>query len=346
MQYSASFPGGTVQYYFNSSFRSVFELIDAEECIVITDEHVAELYGDLFTDFKAVIIVAAGEQSKSTETVSSVTEQLIQHECHKNTFILGVGGGVVTDLAGFIGTIYMRGVKFGFVPTTLLGMVDASIGGKNGINFQTHKNLLGTIRQPQFILYDNNFLKTLPDTEWNNGFAEVVKTACLFDKPMFDELTTCDLISYQNNGAALASLVARCTDWKNKIVIADEQESNSRKLLNFGHTTGHAIEAAYQIPHGHAVSLGMVVACMLSEKQNNLPETVRERLISVLENYHLPTEMRLDIDKVMNLLKMDKKRSGKDIDYVLLKEVGISEIRKLPINIIQDVLTEFNEGSN
>lgn len=346
MQYSASFPGGTVQYYFNSSFRSVFDLVNAEDCIVITDKHVAELYGHLFTDFKAIITVAPGEQSKSTETLTEVTEQLISHESHKKTFLLGVGGGVVTDLTGFIASIYMRGVKFGFVPTTLLGMVDASIGGKNGINFQTHKNLLGTIRQPQFILYDNNFLKTLPDTEWNNGFAEVVKTACLFDKPMFDELTTCDLPSYQNNSAALASLVARCTDWKNKIVIADEQENSSRKLLNFGHTTGHAIEAAYQIPHGHAVSLGMVIACMLSEKLNDLNEGVRERLISVLKNYHLPTEMTLNIDKVMNLLKMDKKRSGTEIDYVLLKEVGKGELRKLPIDIIRKAIIEFNEGND
>ncbi|MEZ5018188.1 MAG: 3-dehydroquinate synthase [Flavipsychrobacter sp.] len=339
MQYSVSFPTGTVQYHFNSSFAAVNELIDIKQCIIITDSNVYEQYHTLFQPFKAVITIPAGEQSKDLTTITSITDQLIAHKAHRKTFLLGVGGGVVTDITGFIASIYMRGVPFGFAPTSLLAMVDASVGGKNGINYHTHKNLLGCINQPQFLLYDARFLDTLPQEEWSNGFAEIIKYGCLFDQPLFEELATNNLSYYQQDKTALSYIINKCVDWKNKIVQADEQEKGTRKLLNFGHTAGHAIESIYQLPHGQAVALGMLVASIISEK-NAAP--LNETISRTLTNYLLPTSRTIDIDKVLAALTMDKKSNGDTIDFVLLHSIGKAYIQPLSLTEIKEGLSAFS----
>ena len=173
-------------------------------------------------------------------------------------------------------------------------MTHAAIGGKNGVNMEFHKNILGTIQQPKFILYDGAFLKTLPDEEWSNGFAEIIKYACLFDDDLYRELHQHTIDFYKQNDQALEQLIAKCADWKNKTVLADEKEQNSRKLLNFGHTAGHAIETLYNLPHGHAVALGMIVACIVSEKVCGLDKKAKESLIELLLQYNLPIRLSIN----------------------------------------------------
>lgn len=345
MQYSVSFPGGTVRYLFNTAFQLVSEQVEPSSCIIITDEHVAVLHGKAFEGFKAVIVLPAGEDAKNFANTLHAVQQLLAHEAHRKTFILGVGGGMVTDITGFIASIYMRGVRFGYAPTTLLGMVDASIGGKNGINLGLQKNLLGTINQPEFILFDHHFLQTLPAEEWSNGFAEVIKYACLFDEELFNDLSQNNPEYYQNNMAATAALVARCADWKNKTVLADEREQGMRKLLNFGHTAGHAFETVCKIPHGQAVGLGMLVACRLSEA-NGLATATTEQLTRLLQQYHLPVTIQADADQLMQVLAMDKKRSDEGVDYILLEAVGKATIQRLNTDTIRKGIETFLHAGN
>lgn len=345
MQYSVSFPGGTVQYLFNSSFEHISQWLNPRDCIVITDSNISALYASHFSGFKAVITIHAGEDNKSFSSILSVTQQLLAHEAHRTTTLVGVGGGMITDITGFIASVYMRGVPFVYVPTSVLGMVDAAIGGKNGVNIGLQKNLLGTITQPEFILFDTAFLNTLPGAEWSNGFAEVIKYACLFDKELFTELADRDTEYYKNDSAATSALIARCADWKNKIVLADERESGMRKLLNFGHTAGHAFETVCHIPHGHAVGLGMLVACLISE-QYGLNNTVLERLQTLLKQYGLPTTIQADVDELIRVLTMDKKRDRDGIDFILLKEIGKAEIQNITFDNIRQAIANFIHAGN
>lgn len=345
MHYSVTFPDKTVRYLLNSRFSYLKELAEPSECIIITDSNVARIYAALFKPFKAVISIPSGEENKTTDSVLNIIQQLLEHEAHRKTYIVGVGGGLVTDITGTVASLYMRGVKFGYVPTSLLGMVDAAIGGKNGVNYKQQKNLLGTFNQPEFILFDTDLLNTLPAEEWSNGFAEVIKYACLFDKKLFDELAENDISFYKNNKAALTSLINKCVDWKNKIVLADERESGRRKLLNFGHTVGHAIETVHYIPHGHAVALGMLIACKLSEAYG-LDKAVFRLLKTLLEKYELPTEINTDTDKLMSVISMDKKRTKKGVDFILLKETGNAYIQHTELEQIKNTIEEFTNAGN
>lgn len=345
MHYSITFSDKTVQYLLNSRFTNISELVIPKECIIITDSNVARIYGESFSAFKAVVGVIAGEEHKTIESILKITQQLLEHEAHRKTILIGVGGGMITDITGAVASLYMRGIKFGYVPTTLLGMVDASIGGKNGVNFKKQKNLLGTFNQPEFILFDTHFLQTLTDDEWSNGFAEVIKYACLFDKKLFDELSENDINHYKNDNAALSSIVAKCVDWKNKIVLADERESGMRKLLNFGHTVGHAIETVHNTSHGHAVALGMIAACKLSE-QKGLDKNISHQLVQLLQQYNLPTNIDTDVYDLIQVLRMDKKRTDDGIDFILLKDIGDAYIETIDEQQIKNAIEIFTNASD
>lgn len=345
MQYTLTFHNAQVSYQLHSSFGALATLIDPANSILITDTDVAGLYPHLFTGHKTIII-PSGESNKTLATAQYIMEQLVQHQAHRGTFLVGIGGGMVTDITGFVASVYMRGLSFGFVPTTLLAMVDAAIGGKNGVNMGLHKNFIGTITQPQFILYFPSFLATLTDTDWSNGFAEAIKYACIFDKELFEELSSHNIAYYKENSDALAALIARCVDWKNKIVQQDEKESSTRKLLNFGHTAGHAFETLHRLPHGHAVALGMIVACIVSEQTEGLDKNIRTRLITLLQQYNLPTHLSFDVQAVMQLLKMDKKRNADAIDYIVLEELGKGIIKNTDFLTIENALVTFSHASN
>jgi 3-dehydroquinate synthase len=345
MQQSVSFPSGTVNYLFESSFDDIWQTYDREHAIIVTNEHVAKLYGRHFKDHK-MLVIPPMESSKDLHTIGTLAKELLQLEATRKTLLIGVGGGMVTDVVGFLASVYMRGVPFGFVPTTLLGMVDAAVGGKNGVNVSMNKNILGTITQPKFILYDTTFLDTLPDDEWSNGFTEIIKCACIFDAGMFDELSKQSISYYKDqNDGALNELIKKCVDWKNKTVMEDEKENGIRKLLNFGHTAAHAIENLYEIPHGKAVGIGMVIACKISEHVAGLDKGVTERLTGLLSRYHLPVRMKIDAKKAMEILKMDKKRNDNLVDYIVLEKIGQAAIRSLPFDVIENALITYESNN-
>jgi 3-dehydroquinate synthase len=340
MQQSVSFPSGTVNYIFQSNFEELWKTYDKQHVVIITNDHLARQYSHLFKAHKTLVIPPV-EGSKDLHTIEHLAKELLRLEATRKTTLIGVGGGVVTDIVGFLASIYMRGVPFGFVPTTLLGMVDASVGGKNGVNMGLHKNILGAIRQPEFILYDTRFLQTLQNDEWSNGFAEIIKCALIFDPVLFEELCRNTISYYKRNNAALIALIEQCVAWKNKVVTGDEREHSRRKLLNFGHTAAHSIENVYELSHGKAVGIGMVIACMLSETVAGLDPEVTRRLKGLLQQYHLPVRMNLDAHKAMDILRMDKKRMDGMIDFIVLEKIGQAAIHALPFTVIEKAMTAY-----
>jgi len=274
-------------------------------------------------------------------TVDTLISQLIELGADRKTTLIGVGGGVVTDLTGYVAAIYMRGLSFGFVPSSILAMVDASVGGKNGIDVGVYKNMVGTIRQPQFLLYDYSLLKSLPKEEWVNGFAEVIKHAAIRDAALFRELEKNKLTTYQRDKGALAKLIRRNVVIKSKVVEKDEFEKGDRRLLNFGHTLGHAIEKLYALSHGQAISIGMVAACMLSEQFT--PFTGTDKMIAVLKRYGLPTLAEFDAKEVMNVLRKDKKKEKDTMNYVLLSKIGDGVVKPIQVTeldkLLQSIIT-------
>ena len=337
--YTLKFPSGATEYIFETGLEQLWQKAPAENSIIITDAHVAALYGHLFSNYR-VLTIPAGEQAKTWQTVELLVKKLIDLEADRQSVLVGIGGGVVTDITGFVAGIYMRGIRFGFVPTTVLGMVDAAIGGKNGVNVDMHKNMIGTIRQPAFIFYYTEFLLSLPDEQWSNGFAEVIKYGHIADTRILSTLQHGDIAYFQKHPQQLGELIAGCVDIKNKIVHADEQENGLRKMLNFGHTAGHAFETLYQMPHGYAVGLGMLVATRLSERHTGLPAAATQQLQQLLAQYHLPVTLSYDAPQVMNILKMDKKRTGRQIDFILLDKPGVATIHKLPVTAVEEVLLD------
>jgi 3-dehydroquinate synthase len=333
------FSGKTTTWYLDADFGFLEKLVDKDHAVLITDEHVFARQQRRFGGWNTIVI-NAGEQFKVQATVDSIIGQLINLQADRKTVLVGVGGGVVTDIAGYVAAIYMRGLPFGFVPTSILSMVDAAIGGKNGIDVGLYKNMVGTIRQPQWLVYDYSLLKTLPKEEWVNGFAEVIKHAAIKDAALFRELEKNKLSTYQRDKAALAKLIRRNVTIKSAVVGKDEFEQGERRLLNFGHTLGHAVENLYELSHGQAVSIGMTVACMISEAYTEFRET--NRVIATLKKYGLPTLAEFDAREVMNVLRMDKKKVKDSISYVMLnkigqgtvKVVGLTELDKLLQSII------------
>jgi 3-dehydroquinate synthetase len=209
--------------------------------------------------------------------------------------------------------------------------VDASIGGKNGVDVGLYKNLVGLIRQPEFILFDYTLLQTLPNEQWVNGFAEVIKHACIKDAAMFNTLEKNTLRDFKKDATLLADLIETNVNIKTAVVVKDEFEQGERKLLNFGHTIGHAIENLHQLLHGHAISIGMVAACNLSEQKNGFHFDEAKRIVALLAKYHLPVDIETDYEKVFEVLKMDKKRIKNEVSFILLNKIGEAVIK--PVNL-------------
>ena len=335
-----TFSKKTVACYFDADFSCIDQLVENSGIIIITDENVYRQHSQKMAAYP-VIKFTAGEEHKNQATVDHIIHELIKLGANRNTFLIGVGGGVVTDITGYVAAVYMRGIKFGLVPTSVLAMVDAAIGGKNGIDVGVYKNMVGTILQPEFIFYDYSFLQTLPVKEWVNGFAEIIKHACIKDALLFAVLEKYSLHEYQADKTLVADLVEKNVEIKSQIVTRDEFETGERKLLNFGHTIGHAIENLHQIPHGHAVSIGMAAACNLSEQVNNLHFNDASRIVRLLATYHLPVDMETDHEKVFEVLKMDKKRKDDGIQFILLKKIGQAEIVYITLSDLQKHFKEI-----
>jgi 3-dehydroquinate synthase len=336
-QENFSFSSGKVSCYFNSDFPYLQELTSKERTVIIIDENILALHPDKFAGWK-IIAIKPGEQHKQQVTADYIINELIKAKADRSSFIVGVGGGVVTDITGYVASIYMRGVKFGFVPTTILAMVDAAIGGKNGVDVGVYKNLVGIIKQPQFLLYDYSFLQTLPQDQWVNGFAEVIKHACIKDENLFVTLEKNSLEFFQSSNDNIHELIKRNVEIKCNIVSSDEFETGERRLLNFGHTLGHAVENSYSLPHGSAISIGMVAACNISREVNNFSITGMERVISLLRKFHLPVELEFDDDKVWDVLLMDKKKTGDTMNFILLNKIGDAVIKPIQLSQLRKLV--------
>ena len=332
-----TFPTKAVDCYFDADLSFLEELVPKENAVIITDDNIASIYAEKFKGWK-VIAIRPGEENKQQSTVDHIIGELIKLQADRETFIVGVGGGVITDIAGYAASVYMRGVRFGFVPTTILAMVDAAVGGKNGVDVGLYKNLVGVIRHPEFLLYDYSFLKTLPSAEWINGFAEIIKHGCIKDEGMFSMLENNFLEDFQNSAGKIAELIKRNVDIKYNVVCNDEFEKGERKLLNFGHTLGHAIENFYKIPHGNAVSIGMVAACKISETINGFAPTGSQRVIDLLKKYGLPVDLKFDNDEIWKALLMDKKKSGTSMNFILLNKIGDAVIKPIQLQQLKILL--------
>jgi 3-dehydroquinate synthase len=329
-----------VDCFFDADFSAIETMLEKSKTVFITDENLYRAHQDKFDGWQTIVI-KAGEENKTQQTVDSVINELIKLSADRQTFIVGIGGGVVTDIAGFVASVYMRGLKFAFVPTSILAMVDASIGGKNGIDVGVYKNLVGVIRHPEFLLYDYSFLETLPDKEWVNGFAEIIKHACIRDREMFHFLQNHSLAKFQASPQDTARIIKRNVEIKYKIVSNDEQETGDRKLLNFGHTIGHAIENASQLPHGHAISIGMVAACRISERINNFTETETETIKQLLHHYELPVTFTFDKEKTWTILLHDKKKSGDNMSFITLNGIGSASVKSIAIDQLRKIFNSI-----
>jgi len=334
------FSSGATTYYFDADLAYLEKLVDKSHAVILTDDNVFRSHQKKLKGWNTIVI-QAGEAFKVQDTVNSVIEQMIAMGADRKTFLIGIGGGVVTDIAGYVAAIYMRGISCGFLPTSILAMVDASIGGKNGIDVGLYKNIVGTIRQPAFLLYDLSLLKSLPEEEWVNGFAEIIKHAAIKDAALFRELEKNKLTTYRRDKAALARLIRRNAVIKSNVVAKDEFEQGDRRMLNFGHTLGHAVENLYKLSHGQAISIGMVAASLISEEYTNFSDT--NRVIDALKRYGLPTQMDFDAKEVMNVLRMDKKKVKDSMNYVLLNKIGQAVVKVIPIaeleKLLQSIIT-------
>jgi 3-dehydroquinate synthase len=325
----------SVDYHFDASLADLQTLVPQRKSVVVTDQHIFDLHQDKFKGWDTIVL-DAGEKYKVQSTIDSIILQLVHIGADRQTTLIGVGGGVVTDIVGYAASVFMRGIPFGFVPTSLLAMVDASIGGKNGIDVGLYKNMVGTINQPSFVLYDASFLETLPEKEWRNGFAEIIKHACIKDAQLFVQLERSSLADYKANPGLLQDLIKRNVLIKTSVVQEDEFEKGERRLLNFGHTLAHAIETQYDLMHGEAVAIGMVFASRLS--QMHLKFEGHSRLLSLVEQYSLPATIDFDKDKVFEVLKSDKKKESDFMNFVLLQELGKATIEKIPLESLHNYL--------
>lgn len=321
--------------------RDILHLVPQKGLFIITDTNVLSLYGGSFPPGD-VLTIEPGEVSKTLATVENLCKMLLESGADRSSFILGFGGGVVCDIAGMTASVYMRGVRHAFVSTTLLSQVDASIGGKNGVNLGVYKNLIGTFCQPEFVLCDHDMLRTLPDQEFRSGLGELYKHGVIRDrKLLFDISASADQLR-TGDPAVLGDLIMRAVKIKASVVRRDPLEKGLRRILNFGHTFGHVLETRYSIPHGLAVAQGMMIAAELSVWKGEMPQTEYSLLVTALEKagivgrYPLPPE-------VAGMIARDKKGEAGAVNFVLLRSLGKAVVRRLPLTEVQAFVNHYNQ---
>ncbi len=329
----------------------VLKYLAGKKCAIITDNNVAPLFGDRIkrnlasTGFQPILVtIPAGEKSKTLEQVGAICDQMIAAGLDRQSFLVGLGGGVIGDISGFVAAIYHRGIPHVQIPTTLLAMVDSSIGGKTGVDTRDGKNLIGVFHHPSLVIDDLDVLKTLPRREFNQGFAEIIKHAIIADTRMFRILQ-----SWKAGAApALQRLIKRNIEIKSRIVAKDERDqTGERAVLNFGHTVGHAIERAgnyRKFLHGEAVSLGIVAACAISMKKAGLPADQHNAIVSLLQRYELPTRLppTFPREKIFDALKFDKKFEDGKIQFVVTPRIGRARVTSaVTLNDIREAVSQL-----
>jgi len=311
-----------------------------KKTIIITDRNLNHFYHEAFNPFP-VIELGLGEENKSLATIDFIMGKLISLEADRTSFIVGVGGGIITDITGFAASVFMRGVRFGFVSTSLLSQVDASVGGKNGVNYLGFKNMVGVFNQPDFVLCDVEMLRTLDSKEYINGFAEIIKHAAIKSPGMlaFLEKNYRKALGYDKT--TMYSLIKENILIKSAIVEMDEREKGERKKLNFGHTFAHSFEKHTALSHGEAVAVGMVMASRLSVKKGLLSQVEADRLEMIIRNVGLPTGVKIDKKILFEGMKKDKKREGDRIHVVLLKGLGNAIIENISFNELEEITNDL-----
>lgn len=321
----------------------VKRLSSAGKVVVVTDSNVAQHYqwrvlnslSKQNLDVKTFIF-PAGEESKHLGTIQNIYKVLADFRMTRKDVIVALGGGVCGDMAGFAAATYLRGIDFIQVPTSLLAQVDSSVGGKTGVDLPQGKNLVGAFHQPIGVLIDPDTLNTLPDRFIADGMAEVIKYGCIKDAAFFENLENEDALSH------IEDVIEVCVSIKRDVVSRDEREAGERMLLNFGHTLGHAIEKLYDftgITHGMAVAIGMVLIARAGEKHGITEAGVTERIVKLCEKYHLPTSDKAGFAAMAEAAKGDKKTAGSQISLVLLKSIGNSFTKKIPLDELEDFIT-------
>ncbi len=302
--------------------------------VLVTDENLKAFYQSKFPDYPTITI-GVGEKIKTWQTVEFIIEELVKIGADRHTFLVGIGGGIVCDITGYVASIYMRGIRFGYVSTSLLSQVDASVGGKTGVNFRGFKNLIGVFNQPEFVICDTSMLRTLPMDEIKNGLVELIKHSIICDAELFAKVESRMDEILRLNFDVLQELIYESIKIKTAIVNRDEREKGERKKLNLGHTIGHAIESLTGIPHGQAIALGLI---SMAELSYHLGHCNREdmdkvkKLISILDmpKIGIPSNKEL-----MNLIMKDKKKNAEKIDFVFMKEIGKVSVEEIPFKDLE-----------
>lgn len=333
-------PGAGSEILVGKDWKSVTQLLPDKGVVIITDENVRNLYGDRFPDFPT-FAVKPGEESKSLDVVERLAKELLKTGIDRTGFILAIGGGVVCDLAGFLASIYMRGIRCGYVSTTLLSQVDASTGGKNGVNLGSTKNILGNIRQPEFVICDPAMLLTLSDQEFLSGLAELIKTAIIGDLELFDLIEKRNKELVSRDCDLLTGLITKSVSFKAGVVAQDERETGLRRILNFGHTLGHAVELEKSVKHGFAVASGIEFATDFSFEKGIITYDEKQRIINLLKRFNLLEKHDIDVNRIEALILHDKKKAGTNIHFVFTQGIGKALVKKISVNELIDFYRVF-----
>ena len=336
----------TIKTYYCSKLEEIGNYLPADRRIVVLiDSSLEEMYGTLFP--YPSIGVEAREESKSFLKVEEITLRLMEMGADRGTLLLVVGGGILSDLGGFIASIYFRGIDFAYVPTTLLAQVDASIGGKCAINVSGYKNILGVVKQPCFTLFCGEFLNSLPKKEVEAGLAEMMKTFLLADRSVYfdavDSLTgTSPFLKRISNISELLPFIKKAAEIKISVVERDPYEKGERKLLNLGHTFAHALEKLCSVSHGEGVSIGIALAAKLSVKLRLLESGEGDKILRDMEQLGLPVKSPVAPRELTEIITKDKKRDGDNIQFVLLKSIGTAVIYPISIDRLKGVLNDLS----
>jgi len=327
-----------------AKWESVSELLQENDVAIITDNNVQRLYGDKFPDFP-VLTIRAGEASKKIEIIEFLAERLIETGIDRGGFLLAIGGGVVCDITGFLASIYMRGIRCGYVSTTLLSQVDASTGGKNGVNLGATKNVLGCFKQPEFVVCDQVMLQTLPEDEYFSGLAELIKTAIIGNEKLFEIIENNQNGILRRDPDLLSMLISMAVGFKTSVVSEDEKESGLRRILNFGHTYGHAIEMYKSFRHGYAVAAGMELAAGFSYSKGLISKTEYDRIVSLLKSFKLLRRHDIPDNQITQLVLRDKKKAGNDIYFVFMEGIGKAVVEKIPLEEVIEFYKQNKSGN-
>lgn len=334
--------GAVSEIIIGADWKENLPLLPVDGTVIITDSNVNRIYGKEFPGYP-VIEIKPGEDSKCLGEIERLSEELLKAGIGRSGFILGIGGGVVCDIAGFLSSIFMRGIRCGYVSTSLLSQVDASTGGKTGVNLGKVKNVIGSFRQPEFVICDTKMLQTLPDEEYLSGLAELIKTGLIGDSIIINMLENNYSGIIDRDREILSVLVTRAVEYKASIVSQDEKESSIRRILNFGHTFGHVLELHESLKHGFAVAWGIEIAAVFSDFKGLISSDETSRIIELLNKYNLLKKYNMPVELIEEFTIYDKKRTGADIFFVFLEGIGKGLVKKVPLKEIIEFYRQYND---